>query len=612
MRDSVTVDKKEATSDPRDGAQPTLTFLFKTAGARTILALVLTATLSALLDLTGIAMIFPYLHIAIHPELLDRYASAEWAMGLGRGMDANVLLVGLTAGLLLAQVIKAILQTGLLRYQYRSLARFTADLTNDTVERLLYAQYNVFQRTPASELAGIAYSNTVHSTIAIQSLIQILSEGVFLVLLVGAFLIWQPVLALICLAIFGVAGIVLYRTVVRRISVLGANQSRAEMLRHRLLFSLINAMRDIRIMGLGPLFNARNREISALYTDAAWRYNFAGSIPRIAIELLVMLLLISAVGVFIVLHIPLDQVAPALGVAALGAARALPGLSRLIAAVNNLRFYRAFVARLIEVRQELSAARIVRVEDHLRFDSVITLTNVGFQYEDHWVVRDANIAIRRGESVGLVGTSGAGKTTILDMFTGLQRASEGTFRCDGVAYNPFLSLSMTRLIGYVPQSIALLDASIAYNIAFEHNPDPTRISTALHTANLATFVGSLPNGSETQVGENGLRLSGGQRQRIGIARALYRNPAILVFDEATSALDSVTERELSDEIAKMHGNVTTLIATHRLSTVARCDRIYVMDTARIVDSGTHDELLVRCQVYRRLVEATDKAGSSNE
>src|SRR5262249_40128683 len=149
------------------------------------------------------------------------------------------------------------------------------------------------------------------------------------------------------------------------------------------------------------------------------------------------------------------------------------------------------------------------------------------------------------------------------------------------------------LIGYVPQTITLLDDSIAFNVSFEHRPDPERLRRAIRIANLEQFVATLPEGVETQVGENGVRLSGGQRQRGGIARPLYREPAILVFDEATSSLDAIAERELTAEIAQLRGGITKIIVTHRLSTIIDCDQIHVLSRGAVVESGTHRELLAR-------------------
>ena len=207
-----------------------------------------------------------------------------------------------------------------------------------------------------------------------------------------------------------------------------------------------------------------------------------------------------------------------------------------------------------------------------------------------------------GESIGIVGSSGSGKTTLLDLFTGLQQASSGSFFCDGIRYDPFTSVVLRGLIGYVPQSITLLDDTIFFNVSFEEAPEKERVLSSLRLANLEGFINSLPQGIYTNIGENGLRLSGGQRQRLGIARALYKNPKILIFDEATSALDTISEATLTSDINKLHGNISSIIVAHRLSTVIDCDRIYVLSNGVIEAFGSHEELLKISPIYINLYQ----------
>jgi ABC-type bacteriocin/lantibiotic exporter with double-glycine peptidase domain len=371
-------------------------------------------------------------------------------------------------------------------------------------------------------------------------------------------------------------------------------------LRYRLLFSIVSAIRDINIMGLDKLFDLRNREVSRIYADVAWRYGLYGVLPRLFVEVIILTGLVAFVAGYVYLNVSIDAVAPMLGVAVIAGIRTVPAFTRLIGALNTFRFSKPVVERLIVVRADLTAAQTVRREDTLEFAESIELRGVGFRYGTAQTLRNVNMVIRRGQSIGIVGPSGSGKTTLLDLITGLQPAAEGGFLCDGRPFDPFSSQSIQRLVGYVPQAITLLDESIAFNISFDHHPDPERIQRAIRVANLEQFIASLPEGVETQVGENGLRLSGGQRQRVGIARAVYREPAILVFDEATSSLDSISERELTGEIAQLRGGITKIIVTHRLSTIVNCDRIYVLSKGTAVDSGSHRELLARCQLYRQL------------
>lgn len=573
-----------------------LRFLLQSAGRRRSAALIATAVAMSSLDLFGIAIVFPFLDAVANPDTGMARKLADW---LPQVDPTNRLLL-LSASLVILYILKNACQALLMRFQFRGLANLTALLTNDMVARILGARYGIFQKTAASSLAGIAYSNTVHATAAFHSVIQALNELLFLGMLLFAFLLVQPVLAVSLMAMIGVLGAVLYFGLLHRSAALGKTQTHIENLRHRLHFSIVSAIRDINIMGLGKLFETRNREVSDLYAGVAWRYNLYGALPRLFIELIILIGLVGFVAAYVLLDISIQAIAPMLGVAMIAAIRTVPAFSRLVGALNTFRFSKPVVEKLISVREELAAAQIERREDSLAFANAIELREVGFRYGEAHTLRGVSMVICRGQAVGIVGPSGSGKTTLLDLITGLQPATNGAFYCDGQPFDPFTSRSMQRLIGYVPQSITLLDESIAFNISFEHRPDSARIRRALRIANLEGFVASLPEGADTKVGENGLRLSGGQRQRVGIARAVYREPAILVFDEATSSLDSISERELTAEIDQLRGGITKIIVTHRLSTIEGCDRIYVLSRGSVLDSGTHRELLSRCALYRQL------------
>lgn len=552
----------------------------------------------SILDLVGIAIIFPYIQVVTHPEAIDKLNDRFIRDFVYLGQQQVLLIISL--GLIIFYLCKGYLQSVLTRYQHQHLAQYTACLTDDTVTKILNSRYGLFQEIAGSEIGGMAYSNTVHATIAFRSLIQITNEAFFLALLSIAFLIISPVLTLSVLSLLCMVVLALYFFVVRRTSILGKSQSCVENTRYRLLFSIINAVRDIKVMGLAPLFDTKSREVSAQYADISWRYNYNGALPLLVIELVVLVGVASSVSILILSGLPMDKALSIIGVASVTAVRTVPALAKLMMAFNSFRFYSSFVEQLIGIRERLDSSKHTRLEDALSFRQRIELRDISFHYHDKPILSNIHFEINRGQSVGIIGPSGSGKTTLLDIFTGLQPVSGGIFLCDGQSFNPFYSRSMERLIGYVPQALTLLDESVAFNITFEHQYDTDRLNRVLSIANLQDFVSQLPDGVNSQVGENGLRVSGGQRQRIGIARALYREPEILVFDEATSALDAHTEREITDEIERLRGNVTLLIVSHRLSAVMNCNCIYVLAHGQVRDYGTHGELLDRCDLYREL------------
>jgi len=584
---------------PPSGEKRIALYLFSAIGRRNALILFAIVGIMSVLDMVGIAVIFPFLHVVIQPDTVEKILEP---LGLGKSelLTHKQMIALLGIGLILFYAGKTFVQSALIRIQARQLARFTEDMTNNVVSNVLNARYAIFQETAASEIAGTAYSSTVHATLALSALVQATNEGLVLALLLIGFFIFQPMIAFGAVSLAALATLFLYQIVIRRSAQIGAAQSQIENVRYRLLFSIASAIRDIKIMGLDGLFDSRNRRVSHDYAELAWRYNFNGALPRLLIEFLALLAIVGAAMTVVFFNIPLKEAGPLLGLIAVATIRAVPAFSRLFGAISTFRSSCPFVKALIELRAKLAAAAVSRIDDNLTFNQQIELKNIGFRYGDKQILSNVCLQLRRGESIGIVGSSGAGKTTLLDLFTGLQPATEGQFLCDGVPFDPFSSHAIQKLIGYVPQTITLLDETISFNVSFEEQPNHEQVMRALGMANLHGLIESLSEGIQTRVGENGLRLSGGQRQRIGIARALYHAPNILVFDEATSSLDTLSEMELTVEIEKLHGQLSSVIVAHRLSTVMACDRIYVLSNGVVESSGSHAELLLTSKTYKKL------------
>ena len=225
----------------------------------------------------------------------------------------------------------------------------------------------------------------------------------------------------------------------------------------------------------------------------------------------------------------------------------------------------------------------------LNFNDKIELKDITYNYQnsDKLILDKANMIIPVGKSIGIVGASGSGKTTAVDILLGLLLANEGEVLADGVNVMEHYSEWLSN-IGYIPQSIFMLDDDIKSNVAFgvkKEDQNEERVWEALREAQLEDFVRGLKDGIHTQIGERGMRLSGGQKQRIGIARALYSNPAVLVFDEATSALDSETEAAVMSSINGLHGKKSMIIIAHRLQTIKECDMVYRVGDGKIVEEN---------------------------
>ena len=243
--------------------------------------------------------------------------------------------------------------------------------------------------------------------------------------------------------------------------------------------------------------------------------------------------------------------------------------------------------------------------DKKQFDNLVEYEQVSFRYTptDDQVLTNVDLSAKKNQKIALVGSSGAGKTTIVNLLPRFFDVTEGSIKIDGIDIREMKMSGLRSMMGIVTQEVILFNDTVANNIAYgmsDYGMD--RIEKAARLANAYDFIMELPAGFETMIGEKGMRLSGGQRQRISIARAILKNPPILIFDEATSSLDSESERQIQEAIDNLMKDRTVFIIAHRLSSIIKSDRIIVLENGRIIDSGTHSELLERSKRYKYLYD----------
>ena len=360
----------------------------------------------------------------------------------------------------------------------------------------------------------------------------------------------------------------------------------------------VMAIKEIKIAGKENYFIDSYSKCGDGYVNAVQKYTLFSQTPRLLIETVCICGLVGYMLIVIASGKDPASLVSQLSVFAAAAARLLPSANRINNYLTNVSYFEPFLDNVSEnLQQEINDASVSyempdarseadRVREKMELKKEIVLKGISFQYPGapSPVLTDADMVIPIGKSTGIVGTSGAGKTTAVDIMLGLLTPDKGEILADGTPIDDTNSRAFLNNIGYIPQTIFMLDSTIRKNVAFgvpDEEIDDEKVWYALKEAQLDAHVRTLPEGLDTGIGERGIRLSGGQRQRIGIARALYEDPEVLVLDEATSALDNETESAIMDSINHLHGKKTLIIIAHRLQTIEKCDLIYRVENEKI-------------------------------
>ena len=544
--------------------------------------LVVVMLLGAVLEAVGIGAILPLISLMGQPDFLTRHADiAAYAERVGITTHTG-LIMGLAGLLIVLYILKNLYLAWQLRLQIdfslSNQIHFSKELMANYLAKpyLFHLNHNTAVLLRNVNSSGIViFSNILIP--AFQLLTEIVTALTIWLVLIAA----DPFTAIIVAGVMGGMIYVLLRSFRRSMEKTGQIQNAFAARYIRSVNQGLGAIKETKIMRKEEYFLREFEENYEQYGAANRRYLFLSQLPRMIIETLVVCaLLLLIIGKLAVGYAP-SEIVPLLGVLALAAFRLMPSANRIVNLSNGIKFqlplFDELYRELIAIKSRKYHHRKLKIADvppPLSFTKEIHVEHLGFSYPaGEEVLTDVNFSVPKGSFVGIVGASGAGKTTFVDILLGLFLPTRGKITVDGVDIRRELRAWQAN-IAYVPQSIYLIDATIRENVALGEAPDEiddARVHKALAMAELDAFVNAQPRGIETMVGERGIKLSGGQRQRIGIARALYQRPAVLVLDEATSALDNETERGITDTILKLKGRITILSIAHRASTLAECD-----------------------------------------
>lgn len=582
-----------------------LNYIFdkKQKGSFVVLAVMI--LIGGVFETLGVSMLIPAVNAIMQPDLvrekIEKFPALSHFLTKDLQLNTDAKLLCALFGFLIGLYVVKNLYLLLLAYkQNRFIARARNDMISRVMREFLNRPYEEYLGADIPTVFRITDGDIPHTFSLVLALLQLMTECVVSLFLV-IYLIrvnWQ--MTLLLMLVLALLTLWNARVLKKKLNAIGKRNQDIQSRIAKWRIQSIYGLKDVKVLNRQDFFIRNYYESGKVGAELATKYAVLNNLPHLVIETIFMATILGFMMALLTSGQNLSAFLPQLMAFGVAAIRVMPSANRINTYMTeiayeqpSLDFVYENLTDAMKTNKKMAAERAKVAGGALHLEKEIRLEGITFRYPDgdRNIFTDASIVIPKGKSVGIKGASGAGKSTIVDILLGLLHVQKGEITCDGA--NIFSNYeSWLSQIGYIPQSIYLIDESIRDNIAFgidEREIDDARIREVAAEAQLLEFIDSLPEGLDTKIGDRGVRLSGGQRQRIGIARALYHNPEILVFDEATSALDNETEAALMGAINSFHGRKTMIIIAHRLNTIENCDLIYEVKGEKITRSSLNGE-----------------------
>ncbi len=559
---------------------------------RSLVGLVFLMFIGAILEACSVALIIPVVTVLFTPNAIQD----KWYLALAYSISPFTSEKAFSIAVLLSIIVAFILKNAFLFIEQKLLYRFIYTNQFRTSERMMKnyirKDYEYYLNADSAVIQRNITSDVNNMYALIQSLMLLVSELIVFATLIALCIGESPLMTAFFAVLLGIT-LLLIKIILKPV-LYKAGKDNQDF--YAGLFKWINqtvtGIKEVKIGGKEKYFSDCYIECGKGYVNAVQKYTLLSNAPRLIIEVVCIIAIVFYLLTIYLEGSNVSNVLETMGVFIMALMRLMPSANRINNCLNNISYFEPFFMGVSDnLQDEISdknseIASFERPKEKLEVKQKIELKDICYKYpnSDVYVLNKANMEIPIGSAVGIVGTTGAGKSTIVDVMLGLLKLESGEITADGENvldkenYRKWL-----KNIGYIPQTVFMLDDSIRKNVAFgipEDEIDENRLWEVLKEAQLDEFVRSLPDGLETGIGERGIRLSGGQRQRISIARALYEDPEVLVLDEATSALDGDTEQAIMDSVNSLHGKKTLIIIAHRLQTIEKCDAVYRIENGK--------------------------------
>ena len=558
-----------------------------------LILLLFTILIGAIVELMGITLILPIVSIAMDPSVIDE----TWYLIIIRDtfglFEVKEMLLFLASLLIGVYIFKNIYIT----YMYNAQYHFTYDnqrvLAIKLMDCYMHQKYQFHVSKNVAELQRNITNDVNGFYTVVLNVLQFLTEISVCAFLVVT-LMMEDVMATSMVAILVVIFVLFFARFFKKVLGKKGEQSRdLNALVNKWILQSFSGIKEIKVINAEQFFIDNYDKHYKESVTIKRQQSILTFIPRPIMETVCISgLLITLIIRLVLGDGDITAFIPTLSVFVMAAFRMLPAFNRITGYLGTIMFNLPSIHAVYDDLMEIEQLMKGREQDkhsiaQIALNDAIRMEKLSFKYpeNDKWILENVDLEIPKNTSVAFVGSSGAGKTTAADVILGLLEPQSGKVTIDGMDIKEHMH-AWHSCIGYIPQTIYLMDDTIRANITFgvsEEEVDEERVRKALKEAQLDVFVDSLKEGLDTVIGDRGVKLSGGQRQRIGIARALYRNPKVLILDEATSALDNETEKEVMAAIDGLHGTRTLIVIAHRLSTIKKCDRIYEVGNGKVVE-----------------------------
>jgi ATP-binding cassette, subfamily B, bacterial PglK len=561
-------------------------------------------------EMLGAVLVYALLALVVDPSGEIDLPLVGDLRGLFGDVDERVLSLSVIIAMALFFLLRSLVKVGATYLQARVAHNAGARLSTRLVQGYLHWPYAAHLRRSSAESIRNGHQAVLEAVNqVVLPMIRVVAEAVLVMGMLAVLVAIAPAATGLAVLVVGGAVGILLAAIQPRIKRLGRVNHRESRATLASLQESLLGLRDIKILGREAHFARIYGKSRARMARARYLYATAAQLPSIVIETALLGFILLFFAIVLIQGGDAQQTLSVLGLFGYIGLRLQPSLRDIVSGLNHVKFASAPLEDLHADLRAVEPTEALGPEPEAApFRDRLAFERVSFSYPtaNRPALREIDLTIRPGEQLGIAGPTGGGKTTLIDVMTGLLEPSQGRVTVDGADLREHVR-AWQRNLGVVPQMVFLTDDTLRRNIALgisDREIDEDAVEEAVRLAQLQEFIGSLPDGLDTRVGERGVRISGGQRQRIAIARALYRRPSVLVFDEGTSALDNVTEVLLMDAIERLRGDHTIVLIAHRLSTVRSCDRVVFLEQGQVTGLGPYDELVRDHAAFRAMAGAS--------